>query len=45
VAKAAFMVAGFFGLPLWAAVFADVGVMLLAVLNSLRMRQEVKGGN
>lgn len=45
VAKAAFMVCGFFGLPLWAAVFADVGVMLLAVLNSLRMRQRIKGGN
>ncbi len=29
---------GLFGLPIWAAVFGDVGVMLLAVCNSLRMR-------
>ncbi len=29
---------GLFALPIWAAVFGDVGVMLLAVLNSLRMR-------
>ncbi|MBQ8884820.1 MAG: cadmium-translocating P-type ATPase [Clostridia bacterium] len=42
-AKAAFMIGGFFGLPLWLAVFADVGVMLLAVLNSLRMRWKIKG--
>ncbi len=28
---------GLFALPIWAAVFGDVGVMLLAVLNSLRM--------
>lgn len=45
LAKAAFMAGGFFGLPLWLAVFADVGVMLLAVLNSLRMRLKIKGGN
>ena len=30
-------------MPLWLAVFADVGVMLLAVLNSLRMRMKIKG--
>ncbi len=29
---------GTFALPIWAAVFGDVGVMLLAVLNSMRMR-------
>ena len=37
--KVFFMALGTFGaLPLSLAVFADVGVMLLAVLNSLRMR-------
>ena len=37
--KTAFMVLGAVGiLPLWLAVFADVGVMLLAVLNSFRVR-------
>jgi Cd2+/Zn2+-exporting ATPase len=37
--KVAFMVLGACGvLPLWLAVFADVGVMLLAVLNSFRVR-------
>lgn len=37
--KLAFMLLGAFGvLQLWLAVFADVGVMLLAVLNSLRVR-------
>ena len=37
--KAAFMALGAIGiLPLWLAVFADVGVMLLAVLNSFRVR-------
>ena len=37
--KVALMVLSVFGfIPLWAAVFGDVGVMLLAVLNSLRMR-------
>lgn len=42
--KAAFMALGAAGiLQLWLAVFADVGVMLLAVLNSLRVRG--KGGN
>lgn len=42
--KAAFMVLGVAGvMPLWLAVFADVGVMLLAVLNSLRMRMKIKG--
>ncbi len=41
--KIAFMVLGIIGvLPLWLAVFADVGVMLLAVLNSLRMRLKIK---
>ena len=39
VMKVAFMVLGILGiLPLWLAVFADVGVMLLAVLNSFRVR-------
>ena len=37
--KVGFMVLGIIGLlPLWLAVFADVGVMLLAVLNSFRVR-------
>ncbi len=37
--KVAFMVLGGLGLlPLWLAVFADVGVMLLAVCNSFRVR-------
>lgn len=37
--KLGFMVLGALGvLPLWLAVFADVGVMLLAVLNSFRVR-------
>ncbi len=37
--KVAFMALGAVGiLPLWLAVFADVGVMLLAVLNSFRVR-------
>ncbi len=37
--KVAFMALGAWGvLPLWLAVFADVGVMLLAVLNSFRVR-------
>ncbi|MBQ8658698.1 MAG: cadmium-translocating P-type ATPase [Clostridia bacterium] len=41
--KVAFMALGLAGvLPLWLAVFADVGVMLLAVLNSLRMRSKIK---
>ena len=39
VMKVMFMVLGAVGiLPLWLAVFADVGVMLLAVLNSFRVR-------
>ena len=39
VMKLAFMVLGAIGvLPLWLAVFADVGVMLLAVVNSFRVR-------
>lgn len=42
VAKVVFMALGVAGLPLWLAVFADVGIMLLAVLNSLRMRLPVK---
>ncbi len=29
-------------LPLWAAVLGDVGVMLLAVLNAMRMRAKIK---
>ena len=37
--KFGFMLLGVMGiLPLWLAVFADVGVMLLAVLNSFRLR-------
>ena len=40
--KAALMVLSIVGVvPLWAAVFGDVGVMLLAVLNSLRMRGRI----
>ena len=35
----ALSVAGF--LPLWAAVLGDTGVMLLAVLNSMRMRAKL----
>ncbi|MBQ7323470.1 MAG: cadmium-translocating P-type ATPase [Clostridia bacterium] len=39
VMKVGFMALGVAGvLPLWLAVFADVGVMLLAVLNSFRVR-------
>lgn len=42
--KVLFMTLGLFGvLPLWLAVFADVGVMLIAVLNSLKMKS--KRGN
>jgi Cd2+/Zn2+-exporting ATPase len=38
--KVLFMVVGFIGiLPLSLAVFADVGVMLLAVCNSFRVRR------
>ena len=38
--KVIFMILGICGvLPLWLAVFADVGVMLLAVLNSFRVRE------
>lgn len=41
--KAGFMIAAIaFELPLAAAVFGDVGVMLLAVLNSMRMRTKIK---
>ena len=41
--KLLFMVLGTAGvLQLWLAVFADVGVMLIAVLNSLRMRLPLK---
>lgn len=37
--KVTIMILGFFGLiPLWGAVLADVGVMLVAVLNALRVR-------
>ena len=36
------MVLSLFGfIPLWAAVLGDVGVMLLAVLNSMRMRGKI----
>ena len=38
--KIAFLLGGAFGIiGLWAAVFADVGVALLAVCNSLRARR------
>ncbi len=41
VGKIVFMALGVIGvLPLWAAVFADVGIMLLAVLNSFRVRSK-----
>jgi Cd2+/Zn2+-exporting ATPase len=41
--KIAFMVLGLFGLmPLGLAVFGDVGVMLLAVVNSMRIRAKRK---
>ncbi|MBQ9114121.1 MAG: cadmium-translocating P-type ATPase [Clostridia bacterium] len=41
VMKGVFMALGALGvLPLWLAVFADVGVMLLAVLNSFRVRND-----
>ncbi len=44
--KAALMLLSLVGLvPLWAAVFGDVGVMLLAVLNSLRMRGRIGKGH
>ena len=37
--KVIVMILGFFGLiPLWGAVLADVGVMLIAVLNALRVK-------
>lgn len=43
VAKATLMILGVaLELPLAIAVFGDVGVMLLAVLNSLRMRMKIK---
>ncbi len=35
-------IGGAFSLPIWAAVFGDVGVMLLAVLNSMRMRAKIR---
>ena len=39
IMKGAFMVASLWGaLPLWVAVFGDVGVMMLAVLNALRVQ-------
>jgi Cd2+/Zn2+-exporting ATPase len=42
IMKGAFMAFGALGvLPLWLAVFADVGVMLLAVLNSFRVRNSL----
>lgn len=41
--KIALMVLSLLGiLPLWIAVFGDTGVMLLAVLNSMRMRLKIK---
>lgn len=42
IMKGVFMALGALGvLPLWLAVFADVGVMLLAVLNSFRVRNSL----
>ena len=39
--KVAFLIGSIAGIiPLWLAVFADVGVMMLAVLNALRMSRE-----
>lgn len=41
--KVALMALSLFGfVPLWAAVLGDTGVMLLAVLNSMRMRRRIK---
>lgn len=41
--KVALLVLSVLGfLPLWAAVLGDVGVMLLAVLNSMRMRGKIR---
>lgn len=41
--KIALMVLSLLGiLPLWIAVFGDTGVMLLAVLNSMRMRLKIR---
>ncbi len=41
--KAALMVCSILlPIPLWAAVLGDVGVMLLAVINSLRMRAKIR---
>ena len=41
--KVALMALSLFGwIPLWAAVLGDTGVMLLAVLNSMRMRAKIK---
>jgi len=41
--KIVLMILSLFGwIPLWAAVLGDVGVMLLAVLNSMRMRATIK---
>ena len=36
--KVLFMILGLVGLPLIVAVFADVGVMLICVINSIRVR-------
>lgn len=41
--KVALLILSLFGfIPLWAAVLGDTGVMLLAVLNSMRMRSKIK---
>ena len=41
--KVVLMILSLLGLlPLWIAVFGDMGVMLLAVLNSMRMRAKIK---
>lgn len=43
VMKVLFMVLGIFDIiPLYVAIFADVGVMLIAIINSLRMKVRIK---
>ena len=40
IIKVILMILGFLGLiPLWVAVFGDVGVMLIAIINSFRVRR------
>ena len=43
VMKVLFMILGIFDIiPLYLAIFADVGVMLIAVINSLRVKVRIK---